>query len=201
MACAGQAAMMKPSRIPVTVLTGFLGSGKTTLLRRLLEDDGGRNVAVLINEFGEIGLDHLIVRAVTDSAVVLQNGCICCTIRSDLRQAFRDLIDGRSRGDVPPFESVLLETTGLADPLPIVQTIARDPMLSRQLRLGNIVTTIDALNGGGSARPLRGKPEPGRRGGPTRADQDGSCLTGTDRGPPRDTVGAQSNRHDSRQSV
>ena len=139
--------MLKPSRIPVTVLTGFLGSGKTTLLQRLLQDEEGRNAAVLINEFGEIGLDHLIVKAVADSAVVLQNGCICCTIRSDLRQGLRDLIDGRSWGDVPPFDRVLLETTGLADPLPIVQTVARDPMLSRQTRLANIVTTIDALNG------------------------------------------------------
>ncbi len=138
---------MNASRIPVTLLTGFLGSGKTTLLRRLLRAEGGRNVAVLINELGEIGLDHLLVKAVTETAVVLQNGCICCTIRSDLRRGLRDLIDGRSRGDIPPFDRVVLETTGLADPLPIVQTIANDPMLSRQLRLANIVTTVDALHG------------------------------------------------------
>jgi G3E family GTPase len=138
---------MISSRVPVTVLTGFLGSGKTTLLQRLLRAEGGQNVAVLINELGEIGLDHLLVKAVTETAVVLQNGCICCTIRSDLQRGLRDLIDGRSRGDVPPFDRILLETTGLADPFPIVQTVANDLMLRRQVRLANIVTTVDVLNG------------------------------------------------------
>ena len=134
-------------RIPVTVLTGFLGSGKTTLLQGLLEGDSGARVAVLINELGEVGLDHLLVKNVTETAVVLQNGCVCCTIRSDLQKGLRDLIDGRSRGDVPPFDRVLLETTGLADPVPIAQTLTADAMLRRQVRLANIITTVDALFG------------------------------------------------------
>ncbi len=134
-------------RAPVTVLTGFLGSGKTTLLQKLLTGEEGRRVAVLINELGEIGLDHLFALNVTETAVVLQNGCICCTIREDLQKGLRDLIDGRSRGDVPPFDRILLETTGLADPVPIAQTLTSDLMLLRQVRLANIITTVDALFG------------------------------------------------------
>lgn len=134
-------------RIPVTVLTGFLGSGKTTLLQRLLTSEEGSRVAVMINELGEIGLDHLLVKSVTETAIVLQNGCICCTIRSDLQQGLRDLIDGRSRGEVPPFDRVVVETTGLADPVPIAQTLTGDAMLMRQVRLANIITTVDALFG------------------------------------------------------
>ncbi|MDR1518879.1 MAG: GTP-binding protein [Planctomycetota bacterium] len=134
-------------RVPVTVLTGFLGSGKTTLLQKLLTGDEGPRVAVLINELGEVGLDHLFVRNVAETAVALRNGCICCTIREDLRKGLRDLIDGRSRGNVPPFDRILLETTGLADPVPIAQTLTGDPMLLRQVRLANVVTTVDALFG------------------------------------------------------
>lgn len=135
------------ARVPVTVLTGFLGSGKTTLLQRLLIGEEGADTAVLINELGEIGLDHLLVKSVTETAVVLQNGCICCTIREDLQQGLRDLIDGASKGDIPPFKRILLETTGLADPVPIAQTLTRDLMLRRQVRLANIITTVDALFG------------------------------------------------------
>jgi G3E family GTPase len=137
------------SRIPVTVLTGFLGSGKTTLLQRLLNEEGGRGAAVLINEFGAVGLDHLLVRTMTVPAVVLQNGCICCTVRSDLRNGLRDLVDARDRGEIPPFDRILVETTGLADPVPIVQTLTADPMLRHQLRLANLVTTVDVLHGSG----------------------------------------------------
>ena len=133
--------------VPVTVLTGFLGSGKTTLLRRLLEGDNGRRTAVLINEFGEIGLDHLMVKGVSGSTVVLQNGCVCCSVRSELRSGLRDLVDGRATGDVPQFDRIVIETTGLADPVPVVQTISIDPMLRNQLRLSNLVSTVDAMNG------------------------------------------------------
>lgn len=136
------------TRLPVTVLTGFLGSGKTTLLQRLLDTEGGAGVAVLINEFGEVGVDHLLVRPMTLPAVVLQNGCICCSVRSDLRQGLRDLIDARDRGEIPAFDRILVETTGLADPVPLVQTLTSDPMLRHQLRLANLVTTIDTLRGG-----------------------------------------------------
>lgn len=133
--------------VPVTVLTGFLGSGKTTLLRRLLEGENGRRTAVLINEFGEIGLDHLMVKGVSGSTVVLQNGCVCCSVRSELRSGLCDLVDGRATGDVPQFDRIVIETTGLADPVPVVQTISIDPMLRNQLRLSNLVSTVDAMNG------------------------------------------------------
>jgi G3E family GTPase len=135
------------TRYPVAVLTGFLGSGKTTLLRRLLTDPGMSKAAVLINEFGEIGLDHLFVKSVAEGAVVLQNGCICCTLRTDLQQGLRDLIDSRGRGNFPDFDRVVIETTGLADPAPIAQTLLIDPMLRYQVRLANIITTIDGMLG------------------------------------------------------
>ena len=147
---------MNDDRTPVTVLTGFLGSGKTTLLRRLLSADGMDRTAVVINEFGEVGLDHLLVRSVTDNAVVLQNGCICCTIRSDIQTSFRELIDGRASGEVPPFDRIVVETTGLADPVPIVQTLVGDPMLRHQTRMANVVATIDAVLG---LRQLGAHPE------------------------------------------
>lgn len=134
------------TRFPVAVLTGFLGSGKTTLLRRLLTDPGMSKAAVLINEFGEIGLDHLFVKSVAEGAVVLQNGCICCTLRTDLQQGLRDLIDSRGRGGFPDFDRVVIETTGLADPAPIAQTLLIDPMLRHQVRLANIITTVDGMH-------------------------------------------------------
>ena len=138
---------MTETRCPVAVLTGFLGSGKTTLLRRLLSDPGMAKTAVLINEFGEIGLDHLLVRSVTENAVVLQNGCVCCTLRSDLQQALRDLIDARDNGSLPKFDRVVIETSGLADPAPIAKTLLIDPMLRHQVRLANVVTTVDGMHG------------------------------------------------------
>jgi G3E family GTPase len=134
-------------RIPVAVLTGFLGSGKTTLLRRLLTDPSMNRTAVLINEFGEIGLDHLLVKSVLDDAVVLQNGCICCTMRTDLREGLIGMIDSRYAGSFPEFDRIVVETTGLADPAPIAQTLLIDPMLRNQVRLANIVTTVDGMLG------------------------------------------------------
>lgn len=134
-----------PSHIPVTILTGFLGSGKTTLLRKLLASERMERTAVIINEFGEVGLDHLLVRELTDTAVVLQNGCICCTIRADVRSSLRELIDGQSTGSGSRIDRIVLETTGLADPVPIVQTLIGDPMLRCQTKLSGIVATIDGL--------------------------------------------------------
>src|SRR5690242_20415761 len=114
----GDGSVTGGSAIPVIVLTGFLGSGKTTLLQQLLETEAGPRAAVLINEFGEVSLDHLLVKNVAGGTVVLQNGCVCCSVRSELRAGLRELIDGRAKGEVPPFDRIVIETTGLADPVP-----------------------------------------------------------------------------------
>lgn len=134
-------------RIPVTVLTGFLGSGKTTLLQRLLTGEEGAGVAVLMNELGEVSLDHLFVQEMTETTLVLKNGCVCCSMREDLQKGLRNLIDGRYMGTVPSFNRILIETTGLADPTPIAQTLVGDLMLRRQVRLANVITTVDAIFG------------------------------------------------------
>ena len=134
-------------RIPVNVLTGFLGSGKTSLLNRLLRDPLFNNCAVLINEFGDIGIDHHLVDRVDGDMVLLQSGCICCTIRGDLATAMRDLYDRRERGEIPAFVRLVIETTGLADPVPVLSTVMYDRVLQHHFRVGNVVTTVDAVNG------------------------------------------------------
>ncbi len=139
--------MSKVSAVPVTVLAGFLGSGKTTLLQGLLRADEGRRTAVLINEFGEISIDHLMVKSVRGNTLVLQNGCVCCTVRSELRSGLRELLDSRDKGEIPPFDRIVIETTGLADPVPLVQTLTIDPMIRNHLRLSNLVSTVDGRNG------------------------------------------------------
>jgi G3E family GTPase len=133
--------------IPVNLITGFLGSGKTTLLQRLLRSPELGMTAVLINEFGEIGLDHYLLQRLDEATVLLKSGCVCCTIRGDLRDSIRDLYDRRERGLVPSFQRLVIETTGLADPAPIVATLTADPVLCHHFRLGNIVTVVDAVNG------------------------------------------------------
>jgi len=132
---------------PVNIVTGFLGSGKTTLLQRLLRAPELSDVAVLVNEFGEVGLDHHLLRAVAESTVVLENGCVCCAVRGDLQQALRTLLSQRTRGDVPPFRRVVIETSGLADPAPIAFTLSSDAVLRHHFRLSGIITTVDAVNG------------------------------------------------------
>ena len=134
------------AQLPVNILTGFLGSGKTTVLRHVLRDPAFANTAVLINEFGAVGLDHLLVGALNEAPVLLQSGCICCSIRGDLSRAVRDLFARRQRGEVPPFGRVIVETTGLADPTPILATLTSDLVIRRHFRPGNIVATLDALH-------------------------------------------------------
>jgi G3E family GTPase len=131
-------------RIPVTLLTGFLGSGKTTVLNRLLLRPNLNNTAVIINEFGEIGLDHELVTAVTENMVLLQSGCLCCSIRGDLIETLHDLLEKSALGDITAFDRVIIETTGLADPAPILHTLMTDQVLATQFRLDGIITTIDA---------------------------------------------------------
>ncbi|MEP7457396.1 GTP-binding protein [Phyllobacterium sp. SB3] len=136
-----------PAFTPVNLLTGFLGSGKTTLLKRLLEDPALADTAVLINEFGEIGLDHHLVERIDETMVLLQSGCLCCTVRGELVEAIRDLHSKRERGIVPPFRRLVIESTGLADPFPVLSTIKADPVLRHHFRPGNVITTVDAVNG------------------------------------------------------
>src|SRR3989440_6641718 len=138
---------MSADPIPVSVLTGFLGSGKTTLLRHLLGQPEFSRTAVIINEFGKIGLDHDLVEASTDSLVELQTGCLCCKMRGDLVQTLADMLERRDHGAVTPFTRVVIETSGLADPAPIVHTLMTDAGLAARLALSGIVTTVDAVNG------------------------------------------------------
>jgi G3E family GTPase len=133
--------------IPLGVLTGFLGAGKTSLLNRLLHDQALAETAVIINEFGEIGLDHLLVKSIDDNMVLLQSGCLCCTLRGDLVNALENLLRDLDNGRIH-FRRVMLETTGLADPAPVLQTAMAHPYLVMRFRLDGVIAVVDAINGG-----------------------------------------------------
>jgi G3E family GTPase len=144
------------ARIPVSIVTGFLGSGKTTLLNRVLREPSMADSAVIVNELGEVALDHLLIATPRENTVVLASGCICCEVRGDLVETLADLYARRHAGELPAFARVLVETTGLADPVPLVQTVATDRQLAPLFRLDAIVATVDGVN---AAAQLDAHPE------------------------------------------
>ncbi|CAH1651060.1 GTP-binding protein [Hyphomicrobiales bacterium] len=138
--------MMNQERIPVNLLTGFLGSGKTTLLNSWLRDPAFADVAVIVNEFGEIGIDHTLIAASNDNTIELSTGCLCCSVSGDLVTTLRELNEKRARGEIRPFTRVFIETTGVADPVPVIQSLMTFPVAGRYV-LNRIITVVDALHG------------------------------------------------------
>ena len=143
--------------LPVFVVTGYLGSGKTTLINHMLRHPSLGDAAVLVNEFGDVGLDHMLVQEMDETTVLLQSGCICCTIRSDLKDSIIELNSKREAGTVPPYKRLILETTGLADPSPILFTLNSDTVIKHHYRLGSVIATVDAVNG---LSQMKRHPEP-----------------------------------------
>ncbi len=136
------------AKVPVTVVTGFLGAGKTTLLKRFLATPEGQGTAVVVNEFGAAGIDDALVRGSADETVLLGNGCLCCITRSDLQLTLRRMVVERERGEIPDFRRIVIETSGLADPSPILQTFATDRALGDTFHVDAVVTVVDAETGG-----------------------------------------------------
>src|ERR1041385_2847094 len=135
------------AKVPVTVVTGFLGAGKTTLLQRFLKTPEGQGTAVVINECGAAGIDDVLVRDSADETVLLGNGCLCCITRNDLQNALRRMVIERERGELPDFKRIVIETSGLADPSPILQTFATDRALGDMFHVEAVLTVIDAVTG------------------------------------------------------
>lgn len=135
------------AKVPVTVVTGFLGAGKTTLIKRFLASPEGQGTAVVVNELGAAGIDDALLRASSDETVLIGNGCLCCIARSDLQEALRRLVIERERGEIPDFKRIVIETSGLADPSPILQTFATDRALGETFHVEVVVTVIDAITG------------------------------------------------------
>ena len=133
-------------KIPVTLITGFLGAGKTTLITHLLRHPDTGRVAVVVNEIGEVGIDNDIIKMSSENVSLLANGCLCCSVRTDLQETLRELFGERRAGQIPDFDRVIIETTGLADPAPVIQTLSSDGMLGAHYRLDGVVTLVDALN-------------------------------------------------------
>jgi G3E family GTPase len=140
-------AMTSNTLIPVSVLTGFLGSGKTTLLNSLLKDSFLANACVIINEFGDVGIDHLLVEKTDENIVELSSGCLCCTIRGDLIDTMNNLLDKRAAGTLKAFDRIVIETTGLADPAPVLHALMRDDLLLQRVKLEGVITVVDGFNG------------------------------------------------------
>jgi G3E family GTPase len=138
-------------RIPVTLVTGFLGSGKTTLINSALRSAELAKTVVVVNEFGEVGLDHQLFASSSDSVVVLENGCLCCTVRSDLVGTLNGLYHARERGDIPAFDNVVIETSGLAEPSPVLQAFLSEPTLDGLYRVASVLTLVDAVNWAGTS--------------------------------------------------
>ena len=177
---------------PVNIITGFLGSGKTTLLQRLLRSPELSDVAVLVNEFGEVGLDHHLLQGVAESTLLLENGCLCCAVRGDLQKALRDLAVRAERAATSRnFRRVVIETSGLADPAPIAYTLLSEAVLRHHFRLSGIITTIDAVNGATQLARLSRGGQTGIDGRPAGRDQGRPCRRTVARGAARAIAGAQ----------
>ena len=135
-----------PKNIGISVLTGFLGSGKTTILTSLIKQKKMANAAIIINEFGEVGLDHDLIETTDENVIELQNGCICCTIQDDLKTTLLNLLKKMEKGEISPFNHVIIETTGLADPVPIIHTLMTSLDLQRIYSIDGVITVVDSIN-------------------------------------------------------
>lgn len=138
---------MSRDRIPVSIITGFLGAGKSTLLNRLLKDPDMSDAAIIINEFGDVSIDHMLVESAGEGIIELAEGCLCCTVRGELVDTLAELMDGIQTGKLKPVKRVVIETTGLADPAPVMQSVMGNPVIAQNFVLNGIITVVDAVNG------------------------------------------------------